>query len=297
MNDASPHGSEKAAAPRPSPFGYARAALRLAGALAFSIGCAAMGGLLSPLVWVAPARGKALRLALSQAWMRGVLWFTGTRIVVQGTPPRPPFLLVFNHPCWIDFFVLTTVLPGARFVAEAPLKTAPIVGVLFRGLNPLFVKRTQEDTARIIDAVADALRAGDSVVFAPETPVLDAPRGTGVRQFRAAIFEAAVQTATPVHCTAVTYRTPDGCPSAFDTVVFHTAPIYRAPGSDMTDAQLEAYGADKIRDFFRYIIGMLALPCHESVVSFAEAPVTADDRITLANRAHDAVTAVFTPVR
>jgi 1-acyl-sn-glycerol-3-phosphate acyltransferase len=298
VNEQYPQNSKFGEPPaRPSLFGYLRAVLRLTGALAFSIACAGLGWLVYPAVWVMPRKARAIRHGLSRRWMRGVLWFTGTRVVVQGPPPKPPYLIVFNHPCWLDFFALTSVLPDARFVAEAPLKTAPIIGILFRGLHPLFVKRTQEDTARITGAIADALRAGDSVAFAPETPVMDQPRGTVVRQFRAALFEAAIQTGTPVSCASLSYRTPAGCPPAFSTVIFHTAPIYRAPGSDISDAQLEAYGADKIKDFFRYIVGMLALPYHETVATFAETPVSAEDRITLANRAHETVSAIFTPVQ
>ena len=182
-------------------------------------------------------------------------------------------------------------------MAEAPLKTTPIVGILFRGLYLLFVKRTREDTPRIIAAVSEALRAGDSVAFAPENPVLETPRGTVVRPVRAALFEAAVQTGTPITCTSLTYRTPAGCPSALRAVIFHTRLVYRAPGSDLPDAQLEAYQSSVIADFFRYLIGMLALPYHEIIITFAENTVCAEDRITLANKAHEVVSANFTPVQ
>ena len=296
MNDTPPQYPDVGPPPSPNPAGYVRALLRLAGALTFSVACAALALLIAPVGWVAPGCARSIQRGLSRRWMRGVLWFTGTRIVIQGAPPKAPYLFVFNHPCWLDFFVFTTVLPDARFVAEAPLRTAPIAGILVRGLNPLFVKRTQEDTARIIADVTGALRAGDSVAFAPETPVFEVPRGTVVRQFRAALFEAAIQAGMPVSCGSVTYRTPAGCPAAFKAVIFHTAAIYRPAGSDMPDANLESYGADKIRDFFRYLVGLLALPHHEAAVTFAETAVTAEDRIALANRAHDAVAAIFVPM-
>jgi hypothetical protein len=263
----------------------------------FTVVSAMLARLVCLAVWIAPGQARNIRHGLSRGWMRGVLWFTGTRIVVQGAPPRTPYLLVYNHPCWLDFFALTAVLPDARFVAEAQLKTAPIVGVLVRGLYPLFMKRTQEDTARITNAVVEALRAGDSVTFAPETPVLDVPRGTAVRQFRAALFEVAVRTGMPVNCASLSYRTPARCPSALKTVIFHTMPIYRAPGNELPDAQLEAYGSKVIGKFFRYIIGMLALPHHEIIITFAEDTVTDEDRIALANKAHETVSANFVPVQ
>ncbi len=280
---------------RPSVGGYLRAVLRLGSALAYTMAFSLLARLIYPVVWIAPGRAKALRSGLSRVWMHGLLRFTGTRIIVQGKLPAKPYCLVFNHPNWLDFFALTALL-DARFVAEAPLKTAPIVGILFRGLDLLFVKRTQEDTPRITHAVIEASRAGDSVAFAPENPVLDTPRGTVVRPFRAALFEAAVQTGTPVACASVSYRTPAGCPSAIHSVIFHTPLIYRAPGSDLSDKSLESYGTQKVRDFFRYLIGMLALPYHEIIITFAEETLTAEDRITLANKAHAVVSAMFVPV-
>jgi len=283
--------------PRPGVIGYVRAFSRLGGALAFTFFAAAVAWPIALSGWIVPRWASVIRGRWSRFWMRGVLWFTGTQITVQGAPPKPPYLLVYNHPCWLDLFVLTTLLPGARFVAEAPLKTAPIVGVLMRGLNPLFVKRTREDTSRIVAAVVDALHAGDSVTFAPETPVFDVPRGTVVRQFRAALFESAVEAGMPVSCGSVTYRTPAGSPPAFTSVIFHTAAVYRPSGSNMPDAALESYGADKVREFFRYLIGLFALPRHEALVTFADGTVFEGDKILLANRAHDAVAAIFTPVK
>ena len=295
MSENYPKLPDPATPVRPSLPGYLRALLRLGGALAYSVLCALLGWVIYPVEWIAPGRARAVRTGLSRRWMRGVLWFIGTRIVVRGPLPKPPYFMVLNHPCWLDLFVMTVVL-DVRLVAEAQLKTAPIVGILFRGLHPLFVKRTQEDTPRITDAVIEALRAGDSVIFAPETPVLDAPRGTNVRQFRAALFEAAIQTGIPVSCVSLSYRTPAGCPSALQSVIFHTVPIYRAPGSDLPDARLESYGSAKVREFFRYLIGLLALPHHEALVTFAENTVSAEDRITLANRAHETVSANFIPM-
>ena len=271
-----------------------RAGVRFVAAILWSVVCCMALWSVAPVGLVSNRALRRARKAVSRTWIRGALRLIGTRMIVKGAPPSPPFFLVCNHLSWIDFFGVFAVVDAVGIV-EAPIARIPIMGALMKGLEPIFVRRVKDDTARVNDRMVAAIQGGRSLVLAPETPVTTFPRGSGVKMFRGGLLASAVRTGTPVHYMSLTYRTPAGYPPPSRSIIFGPNPLYRTPDGQIPESELKAYGPE--RSFLRHLLGVLALPYQELTVTFGDEPIEAGtDRIVLANRLHDAVEAVFVPI-
>ncbi len=271
-----------------------RAGMRLGIVSVWILGCFFASLCVSPVALVSKTTWQRIRKAISRTWVKGMSRVIGTRITVHGAPPKAPFFLVGNHLSWVDFFVGYSLLDGVGIVEE-PVSQAPIVGALVKGFNPIFVRRIKEDTPRVNDLMVKAIEEGHSVIIAPETPITTIPPGSGVRQFRGGLLESAVRTGTPVHYLSLTYRTPEGYPPPAKAMLFGPNPYYRTPEGKIPESELKAWGPE--RSFLWHVLGLLALPWHEVIVTFGPEPIAAgSDRIALANQLHQAVERMFTPI-
>ncbi|MGB6180524.1 MAG: lysophospholipid acyltransferase family protein [Rhodococcus sp. (in: high G+C Gram-positive bacteria)] len=165
---------------------------------------------------VLPAAG---RRAAARSGARGLLRALGIGISV--TDPQFPgaepaasnsvgTLVVANHVSWTDILVLAACFP-CRFVARADLVDWPVLGLLARIVRVLPIAR--ERLTRLpgtVDEVADALRAGATVVVFPEGTTWC---GTAYGSFRPALFQAAVDAGAQVLPVGITYRDGGGAPS------------------------------------------------------------------------------------
>jgi 1-acyl-sn-glycerol-3-phosphate acyltransferase len=152
------------------------------------------------------------RAGLQRRYCRLVLLCLGVRIRLSGNPIRnlSGVLVVSNHTSWVDVFAVGSVLPGS-FVARADLVEWPAVGVAARlmGVIPI-ERRSLRQLPPVVDAVAERLRRGGTVVAFPEgTTFCGRHSGT----FRPAVFQAAVHAGRPVQPVTLRYRHPDGRPS------------------------------------------------------------------------------------
>jgi 1-acyl-sn-glycerol-3-phosphate acyltransferase len=104
---------------------------------------------------------------------RQTLAILGVRVVRggRGGPAPRPVLVVANHVSWLDVYALQAG-QGGRAVAKREVRDWPIAGAIVRG--------SPRDAARVKDAVAAALRAGERVVVFPEGTTSD---GAGVGRF------------------------------------------------------------------------------------------------------------------
>ena len=153
------------------------------------------------------------RSGLQRRYCRLVLCCLGVRIRLSGNPIRnlSGVLVVSNHTSWVDVFAVGAVLPGS-FVARADLVGWPAVGVAARlmGVIPI-ERRSLRQLPPVVDAVAERLRRGRTVVVFPEgTTFCGRHRG----RFRPAVFQAAVQAGRPVQPVCLSYRHRDGQQSA-----------------------------------------------------------------------------------
>ena len=143
-----------------------------------------------------PALSAAGRHERIRWWSAGLLQAIGMTLKVSGTPSAGATLLVANHISWIDIAALHAAAPHARFVSKADVLRWPLLGWMIRSAGTLFIERERKrDAVRVVHAMAQALRAGDTVAVFPEGTT-----GTGpeLLPFHANLLQAAVATGTPV---------------------------------------------------------------------------------------------------
>jgi 1-acyl-sn-glycerol-3-phosphate acyltransferase len=178
---------------------WPRSALRL-GRLA---GHLALGALLAVVLLGERRRERRPRLAgLIRWWHREACRILAVQVVTHGHPAPGPVLFVCNHISWLDIPVLGSVVP-ARFLSKAEVRRWPFLGWLAARAGTLFLKRADRGAAEAAALeMVWTLRRGESVVLFPEGTTTD---GTGVRRFRARLFEAAVLAGTPVQPVALRF--------------------------------------------------------------------------------------------
>jgi 1-acyl-sn-glycerol-3-phosphate acyltransferase len=155
----------------------------------------------------------AIRIA--GIWHRFVLWMTGTRVIVTGSPSRDrPLLLLANHTSWLDIIVLAGTLP-VSFVAKQEVSTWPVFNWLARLQRSIFVDRERRHrTGEASDQVARRMADGEIIVLFAEGTSSD---GNGVLPFRSALVGAAQRAVdgermAALQPVAVAYRSIHGLP-------------------------------------------------------------------------------------
>lgn len=166
-----------------------------------------------------PARLVSGRAAIRVArfWHRFVLWMTGTRVVVHGSPSAErPLLLLANHISWFDIVVFAGTLPVV-FVAKKEVGTWPVFRTLARLQRTIFVDRERRrGTAETSDHIAGRMSDGEIVVlFAEGTSGV----GDRVLPFRSALVGAAQRAVdgdgtAALQPVAIAYRRVHGLPVA-----------------------------------------------------------------------------------
>jgi 1-acyl-sn-glycerol-3-phosphate acyltransferase len=140
----------------------------------------------------------------------------GMTLKVSGTARPGANLIVANHVSWIDIAALHAALPQARFVSKADVLAWPLLGWLIRNAGTLFIERERKrDAVRVVHAMAEALRAGDSVAVFPEGTTGEGPQ---LLPFHANLLQAAVATGTPVQ--PVVLRFSDAAQAFSPAVVY-----------------------------------------------------------------------------
>ena len=232
---------------------------------------------------------QRVRKKISYALLRGGLVLLGTRVTVRGTPPAPPFFVVGNHISWIDFFV-TNTLVNAVCISEAIVSDVPLARFLLKGMDLIIVTRTREKLIETNELMVRAMEAGSNIVMAPEATVSP---GRRVCHFHSGLFESAVRVGRPVHYASLTVRTPYGWPPPTRSIL---SPDPNLPIKDPTPEETELMRHQNERGFLRYFLGLLSLPWHEYIVTFAPEPILGTDRKQLARDLRQAVQSIFTPV-
>ena len=153
-----------------------------------------------------PSLDQAGRQARIGWWSAGVLRIIGVRLRVSGTPRSGATLLLANHVSWLDIAALHAAVPHARFVSKADVLRWPLLGWLIRGAGTLFIERERKrDALRVVHAVAEALRAGQTVAVFPEGTTGEGP---ALLPFHANLLQAAIATATPIQPAVLRFADP-----------------------------------------------------------------------------------------
>ncbi len=147
-----------------------------------------------------PTAERQLRV---QWWAMKTLRLMGITLRVEGAPVAGAVLLVANHISWLDIMALHAVCPHARFVSKADVKSWPLMRHLVDAAGTLYLERERKrDALRVVHAMAEALKAGDTVAIFPEGTTSD---GQGLLPFHANLLQAAIATQTPVQPVAIRF--------------------------------------------------------------------------------------------
>ncbi|GGK98885.1 1-acyl-sn-glycerol-3-phosphate acyltransferase [Sphaerisporangium melleum] len=199
-----------------------------------------------PCALVARLTGWGRPDVLTMLWARAFLRALGVRVVVRRRPPVPGgavaavavpggrgALIVANHISWLDPMVVAATAPCLA-LAKSEIARWPLVRSLVAGSGAIFIDRERMSTLpATVREVADALRAGRSVVAFPEGTTWC---GRSVGPFRRAVFQAAIDASAPVTPVALRYRDGAGEPAtaaAFvgdDTLIASLVRVVSAKG-------------------------------------------------------------------
>ena len=138
-----------------------------------------------------------------QWWAMKMLRLMGITLRVEGAPVAGAVLLVANHISWLDIMAMHAVCPHARFVSKADVKSWPLIPHLVDAAGTLYLERERKrDALRVVHAMAEALKAGDTVAIFPEGTTSD---GQALLPFHANLLQAAIATQTPVQPVAIRF--------------------------------------------------------------------------------------------
>jgi 1-acyl-sn-glycerol-3-phosphate acyltransferase len=144
------------------------------------------------------------------AWSRQALGIFGLKLVVVRDPERSapqPNLLVANHVSWLDIFAIWAATDTV-FVAKSDVGRWPVIGLLARRLNVIFVDRAKRsDVISVGRAISDTLKNGQTVCIFPEGTTTE---GRELRSFRTALFQPAIDQAVSIQPLAIRYFRADG---------------------------------------------------------------------------------------
>lgn len=203
-------------------------------------------------------------------WASSCMRLMGIRMVVEGNPPDPPFILVTNHLSYLDVVPLW-YLTDATFIAKSELRSWPFFGWATTMLGVIFIDReNRRDVHRVNREIDRNLRLGQGVIFFPEgtsTP------GAEVVPFKAPLFHHAARNGRPVHYASISYKSGDPSRPASHSVCWW---------GDM--------------DFFGHFLELLTLKRIQVTLRFGEEPVASGDRKELAAELRERVIRIFEPV-
>jgi 1-acyl-sn-glycerol-3-phosphate acyltransferase len=166
---------------------------------------------LAIVLWRFDALDAAGRQARIRWWSVRMLELMGIALRVEGVPVAPErggALLVANHISWLDVMAVHAVLPQARFVSKADVKSWPLIARLVDAAGTLYLERERKrDALRVVHAVAEALVDGQTVAVFPEGTTSD---GRGLLPFHANLLQAAIAARAMVQPVALRYSDAHG---------------------------------------------------------------------------------------
>lgn len=182
---------------------------------------------------------------------RGLQIIFGLRVTTTGEMTNiKPSLFVSNHISYLDIFVLGEI--RAFFVAKSEVAKWPVLGVLARFQNTLFVERKAARARQQLAIMRKHLLSGQSLILFPEGT---STNGTYVEPFKSSLFEAA--------------RTENGPRIAIQPI---TVVYTHQAGNKMNQEMRDCYAWYADMPFTPHFFGLFSLKKVDVIVHFH--PVT-----------------------
>lgn len=247
--------------------GHLRACFRLLAIGVLSLFCA--GGVVASKLYTRAGTERRIRAHSRwvQRWARWTFAAIGVRVSSEGEPPPRPHILISNHLSYLDILALWNFADGL-FVSKLQVSRWTFFGPLSRLGGTIFIDRTKKsDLKRVRDLAVKRLSEGNGLIFFPEGT---SSPGYDVLPFKPGLFSLVLDSKLPVHAASIWYATPEGQPSAHESVCWW---------GDM--------------EFFPHLYRMLQIPRVEARVRFHPEPAHASDRKDLARLSKERCEEVF----
>lgn len=210
------------------------------------------------------------RQIIFRLWARSFLVISGMQVEIIGTPPRPPFLIVSNHLSYIDVAAFRSVIDTV-FVAKSDIDDWFLVGWLVRNMGTIFINRNnRRDIPRVGTEIIKKIEDGEGVLVFPEGT---STKGEEVLPFNSSLLEFAAKNNLPVSYASITYRTPEGEPTASETICWWDDTV-----------------------FMEHLWRMFSLKEFTAIINFGTQQITNPNRKELAHELREKVKDKFIPV-
>lgn len=144
------------------------------------------------------------RQKIFRSWAKSFVKISKMKIEIIGTPPKPPFFLVFNHLGYVDIAAIRAVTEGV-FVAKGEIESWFLAGKIIRDMGTIFIDRNnRRDIPRAGAKIIERIEQGEGVIIFPEGT---STKGEDVLPFNSSFLEFAAKIKLPVSYASVSYKT------------------------------------------------------------------------------------------
>lgn len=227
-----------------------------------------------PIVGGVGNRVRRMRLGawVTRAWARGMLRIIGVRIAAEGPMPPPGAFIASNHTSWLDILVLSAWTP-TNFIAKKEVAQIPLIGFFAGYAGTLFLNReSRRDAHRMAQELHQLLAGGLCITLFPEGFCAD---GQQLMPFRASLFGAAAQLATPCVPVSIHYNLPAVIWNDGSSAALHCKQLLQARRSKLGSRRIVAHlhaGPAISNSHRKQLANQLQASVHATFVPYASPP-------------------------
>ena len=153
---------------------------------------------------------KKISQKIIQIFHKLVLWLVNISVDVIGERNlgNVPTLYVSNHLSYLDIPVLGSIING-RFIAKNDISNWPIIGLLSKVGNTIFINRNLRFLKKNKSIIYDYISKGNNVILFPEGTTSD---GIRVLRFKSSLFTSLAQKDILIQPIVIKYKSINGMP-------------------------------------------------------------------------------------
>jgi len=153
---------------------------------------------------------KNISQKIVQIFHQLVLWLANISVDVIGERNlnNVPKLYVSNHLSYLDIPVLGAIING-RFIAKNEISNWPIIGLLSKVGNTIFINRNLRFLKKNKSIIYDYISEGNNIILFPEGTTSD---GIRVLRFKSSLFASLEQKNILIQPIVIKYISINGMP-------------------------------------------------------------------------------------